>query len=330
MSYNQPPPQPGPYGGGAPNPYGQGGGAGQPGNGYPQQPGAGQVPPQQQGYGYPGQGQPQQPGPYGQQQQPLYGQQQPPGPYGQQQSPGPYGGPGQQPPYGQMPGMPPQGSGMGGGNKKTGLIIGAVVAIVAIGAGVYFLAGGGAEDDGPHKLTTPATVASDFKRQGDGRDDSSMSSGDKNDLKQIPGVSDPHPVQAEYASAAKKQMLLTGVWGDVESPEQVVDAMFVVLAKSASEEADSDIKPLGSPETFEPDGLGAAVMKCQKFQITNDDPSAPVKSAELPVCIWGDSSTVGGVMTIDPVAAIAGKADLGAAAETAAKVRGDARVAIKK
>jgi hypothetical protein len=307
MSYNQPPPQPDPYGG-APGPYGQGGAAGQPGYGYPSQ-GPGQVPPQP-GYGYPGQ-----PG------QPGQGQ---PGPYGQQPPPGPYGQPGQQPPYGQMP-MPPQ-----GGKNKTGIIVGAVVAVAAIGAGVFYALGSGsAEDDGPHKLTTPATVASEFKRQGPGRDDSSMSSGDKEELKQIPGVSDPHPVQAEYATASKKQMLLTGLWGKVESPEQVVDAMFVVLSKAASEKG-GNVEPVGSPEDFEPEGLGSAVMKCQKFKITNDDPSAPVKTAELPVCIWGDSSTVGGVMTIDPLATIAGKADLNAASETAAKVRGDARVEIKQ
>ncbi|MGP4000398.1 hypothetical protein [Streptomyces sp. 8N706] len=305
MSYNQPPPQPGPYGGGQPNPYGQGGAAGRPGYGYPPQ---GQVPPQP-GYGYPGQGQ--QPGPYGQPQQP--------GGYGQ---PGPYG---QQAPYGQMP-MPPQ----GGGNKRIGIVIGAVVAVAALVGGVFYVAGaGGAEDDGPHKLTTPATVATEFERQGPGKDDSSMSSGEKEELTEIPGVSDPHPVQAEYSTSSKKQMLLTGVWGGIESPEQVVDAMFVVLTKSASEDEDGTVEPVGSPEEMEPDGLGSAVMKCQKFKIINDEPGAPVKSAEIPVCIWGDSSTVGGVMTVDPVAAIAGNADLDGAAETAAKVRNDARVEIK-
>jgi hypothetical protein len=314
MSYHQPPPQPGPYGGGAPNPYAQGGAAGQPGYGSPQA-GPGQVPPQQ-GYGYPGQGQGQ-PGPYG-------GQPQQPGPYGQQ--PGPYGQPGQQPPYGQMPPMPPQ----GGSSRKTGIIVGAAVAVVAVGAGAYFLLSGkgSAADDGPHKLTTPATVAKEYKRQGPGKDDSSMSSSDKEELKRMPGVSDPHPVQAEYASGSKKSMLFTGLWGKIENPEQVVDAMFVVLTKSAGDEGDTE--PVGSPETVEREDLGSAVMKCQKFKVTNDDPNAPVKSAEIPVCIWGDSSTVGGVLIVDPVAAISGKADIGAAAETTAEVRNDARVEIKQ
>ncbi|MZE80773.1 hypothetical protein [Streptomyces xinghaiensis] len=56
MSHNQPPPSPGPYGGGQPpNPYGA---PQQPGYGYPQQ-GQPHVPPQgQPGYGYPPQGVP--------------------------------------------------------------------------------------------------------------------------------------------------------------------------------------------------------------------------------------------------------------------------------
>lgn len=322
MSHHQPPPQPGPYGGGAPHPYGQGGAAGQPGYGYPPQPGPGQVP-SQQGYGYPGQGQPgpyggppQQPGPYGQPPQPgPYGQQQ--GPYGQQ--PGPYG----QQPY-PMPPVPPPG---GGSGKKVGIIIGAAAAIGAVGLGIFFLAGGASAEDGPHKLTTPATVATDFDRQGNGRDDSSIGSGDADDLKEIPGVTDAHPVQAEYATASKKQMLLTGLWGKIEDPEQVVDAMFVVLTKSADE--DGEAEPVGSPEEVEPEGIDGAVMKCQNFRFTNNDSSAPVKSATLPMCIWGDSSTVGGVMLMDPLAAIAGKADIGEAAETTAKVRSDARVPLK-
>lgn len=124
--------------------YGQGG-YGQ--GGYGQQPQQPQQPPQPQqqgGYGQQpqqpggyGQQQPQQPGGYGQQpgygqaQQAAYGQQ--PGGYGQQQ-PGGYGpqGPGQT-------GMPPGGGGPAGRPaKKPGMIIGivvtAVVALVAVGA----------------------------------------------------------------------------------------------------------------------------------------------------------------------------------------------------
>ncbi|WP_030547246.1 hypothetical protein [Streptomyces albus] len=313
MSHHQPPPQPGGYGGGAPGPYGPGGAAGAPGPGFPPQ-APGQVPPQ--GYGYPQQGGAQ-PGPYGQPPQP--------GPYGG--APGPYGpqpgGPqppyGQPQPYGQVPPPPPG----GGKGKRTGLIVGAAVAVAAIAGTLVFLTGG-SDDDGPHKLTTPQTVAGEFERKGEGKDDSGFSGKDRESLDQLPGVKDPHPVQAEYATASKKQMLLTGVWGTVDNPEQVIDAMFTVLRTMAEDEGTVEV--LGSPEEAEPDGLGSAVMKCQKFKTTNDDPNAPVKEAELPVCIWADSSTVGGVMVIDPLAVLAGKADLDAVAETAAKVRGDARV----
>ncbi|MGP3979979.1 hypothetical protein [Streptomyces sp. KR80] len=46
--------------------------------------------------------------------------------------------------------------------------------------------------------------------------------------------------------------------------------------------------------------------------------------------VWSGSSTMGQTMTIDPVAAIAATADLGAAAETAAEARSDARVVSKQ
>ncbi|MCC5035027.1 hypothetical protein DMH02_017855 [Streptomyces sp. WAC 00631] len=317
MSHHQPPPQPGRYGGGTPGPYGPGGAAGAPGPGHPPQ-APGQVPPQ--GYGYPQQGGPQ-PGPYGQPPQPgPYGGA--PGPYGQQPG-GPQPPYGQPQPYGQVPPPPPG----GGRGKRTGLVIGAAVAVAAIVAGVVFFTGGSG-DDGPHKLTTPQTVAGEYERKGEGRNDSGVSGKDRESLDQLPGVKDPRPVQAEYATASKKQMLFTGVWGTVDNPEQVIDAMFTVLRTMAEDEGTVEV--LGSPEEAEPDGLGSAVMKCQKFKTTNDDPNAPVKEAELPVCIWADSSTVGGVMVIDPLAVLAGKADLGAVAETAAKVRADARVKLDK
>ncbi|MBQ0983418.1 hypothetical protein KBZ10_02470 [Streptomyces sp. F63] len=316
MSHHQPPPQPGPYGGGAPGPYGRGGAAGAPGPGWsPQAPG--QVPPQ--GYGYPQGGPP--PGPYGQPPQPgPYGGA--PGPYGQQPG-GPQPPHGRPQPHGRMPPPPPG----GGKGRRAGVIVGAAVAVAAIAGTLVFLTGGSG-DDGPHKLTTPQTVAGEFERQGEGKDDSGVSGKDRESLDQLPGVKDPHPVQAEYATASKKQMLLTGVWGTVDNPEQVIDAMFTVLRTMAEDEGTVEV--LGSPEEAEPDGLGSAVMKCQKFKTTNEDPNAKVKEAELPVCIWADSSTVGGVMVIDPLAVLAGKADLDAVAETTAEVRADARVELGK
>ncbi|WP_069811416.1 hypothetical protein [Streptomyces sp. TP-A0874] len=311
MSYNQPPPPPGPYGGDqpTPNPYGQGGAAGQPGYGYPQQPG------QPGGYAYP-----QQPGGYGQPQQPAG--------YGQPQQAGPYGG---QPPYGAVP--PPPTS--GGGNGKTiGIIVGALVLVAAIiGGTAYVLSGDDDEgvfsDGKKYKLTTPKTVASEYELQDTGSDDPGS-----NDLDGVPGVSDPEPVQGEYSSSSKKQLMLMGVWGGVENPGQVVDAMFVVMEKAVGDENDGEmtVEAVGSPQKMEPEGLKGAVMKCQKYKLTPDDPGdAPIDSIEFPACIWGDSSTVGAVVSVDPVAAIAGgEVDLSAAAELAAKVRNDARVEISE
>ncbi|MFD6274297.1 PQQ-binding-like beta-propeller repeat protein [Streptomyces sp. NPDC060209] len=113
---------------------------------YDPSPGAPQPAP---GYGYP----PQQPGPYGRQPGPYT---QPPGPYVQQpgpytQQPGPYG---RQPGYGYPPQPPtvvaaPGGpAGPGGGGRfrgRTGVVVGAVLAVVLLAGGGIWLATG---DDG--------------------------------------------------------------------------------------------------------------------------------------------------------------------------------------
>ena len=137
MTY--PPQQP--YGG-QPDPYNQGGQGQQP---YGQQP-----PPNTGGFNQPqdpyGQ-QPQQPGGYpGYQGQP--GQPGQTGPYGYppQGQPGP-GGP--QGPYGPPPGYDGYGTPPGGPKKRTGLIIGIIVAVVVLiggGIGAYFLFSGSSPD----------------------------------------------------------------------------------------------------------------------------------------------------------------------------------------
>ncbi|MCX5412017.1 PQQ-binding-like beta-propeller repeat protein [Streptomyces sp. NBC_00059] len=123
--YGYPPQQPGPYTQ-QPGPYGQQSGQ------YPQQPGP--------------YTQPQQPGPYGQQQPGPYAQPQP-GPYGQPQ-PGPYP---QQPGYGRPPQPPtvpsPAAGGPGGGGRfkgRTGVVIGAVLAVLLAAGGIWLATG----DDG--------------------------------------------------------------------------------------------------------------------------------------------------------------------------------------
>ena len=255
------------------NPYGQ-----QPQNPYAQQP------PQQQPQG-PGYGQP----------QPGYGQQPPPQP-----QPG-YGFPQQQPqqPYGypQQPQQP-----QGGGGKRTGIIVGTVVALAAIGAGVFFFVskddGGGLKNDGKkYKLITPATVATDFKIQrgsdfgnSDGFGDDTMSLLSKN------GMTDVKKAQAGYLKGSNSSGTLVsfeGAYGTVKDPKKTADAM---MASLRDDEGDEDMKFVGDPETVHPDGADDAVVECQKAEITNSDNG---KTYHLSACVWVDYSTVGTVAPID-------------------------------
>ncbi|EKX61837.1 hypothetical protein Sipo8835_04930 [Streptomyces ipomoeae] len=327
MSYNQPgpyggqPQQPGPYGqpGGQPGPYGQQPpqAAPQPGYGYPQQ-----APPQQPGYGYPQQtpqGAPPQTPPYGQQQ--AYGQQ---APYGQQQ------------PYPTVP-QPPAAS--GGGGKKVGIILGAVAVVAAIAVGAYFVFGGGSgsdiADDGPHKLTTPETVLKEYKK-GEGSGSSSLSKDDIEEAEKH-GVKNAEDVSAEYQSGDENNMMsmkalnFMGVYGEIEDPEAVVDAMFAEMKKDAAEDSDSGGEIVGSPESF--DSADGAVLKCQETKFKNPGAGSSAASGpeqfSMPLCIWGDHSTIGIVMSLDMADAMAGKAvDLGAAADMAANLRKEVRVKI--
>lgn len=309
MSYNQPgpyggqqPQQPGPYGQqpGQPGPYGQQPQAPQPGYGYPQQAPQG-VPPQQGGYS-----QPQQPGPYGQN---------------------------QQGPYGQVPPPPPAG---GGSGKKTGIIIGAVVALVAIGGGIWWFTAGkddssssagnsAVADDGAHKLVTPETVLSEYKKQastGEGFSDDDMERAEKD------GVKNGKPVDAEYQSGdksnplAQKMIKFMGVYGEIENPSKVVDGMFDKMKEESAKETSSTGKLIGSPKNYNADG---AVLKCQETEVKGGG-SGP-KSIRMPVCIWGDNSTLGIVIPVDMASAMTGKsASLEDAADTTSKLRKEVRV----
>jgi hypothetical protein len=310
MSHNQPgpyggqPQQPGPYGQ-QPGPYGQQPQAPQPGYGYPQQ-----APPAQPGYGYPQQqtpqGAPPQTPPYGQ--QALYGQ---------------------QPPYGQAPYGVPQPPASGGGKKKAGLIIGGVAVVVAIAVGAYFVIGSGGgsgsdiADDGPHKLAAPATIVDGQYKKGDDSGVGGMSEDDIKDAESW-GVKNAKDVSAGYSSGSgltAKNLMFTGVYGTIDDPEKVVDAMFAQMAKEAAKDSDEG-KLVGSPEKFTPAGFENGVMKCQAVETSESG-----KKFTMPFCIWGDHSTVTYVLSYDTAALAAGKSTpLKDAAELAAKVRKDVRV----
>lgn len=320
MSHNQPgpyggpPQQPGPYGQ-QPGPYGQPQ-APQPGYGYPQQP----PPPAQPGYGYPQtppQGvPPQQPGPYGQQ-QPPYGQQ----------------------PYGQQPYTVPQPPVPGGGKKKTGLIIGAVAVVAAIGVGVYLVVGGGSgggggagssvADDGPHKLTTPSVVLTEYKKSSG--DSNTMTKSDLQDAASW-GVKDAKDVSASYEvkdtsnPLGGKILSFGGVYGTIDDPGKAVDAFFSFMKNDSKKE---NVTFEGSPKEYKPAGLNGAILKCQGAKVENSSAASSGMAKEMGVtyCVWGDHSTLGFVMPMKYSDIAAGNAtDPTEAAATTAKLRNEVRV----
>ncbi|MFF3447423.1 hypothetical protein ACFYXJ_09860 [Streptomyces sp. NPDC002667] len=281
MSYNQPgpyggqPQQPGPYGqpGGQPGPYGQQPPAPQPGYGYPPQ-----APPAQPGYGYP----PQAPGV-------------PP------QTP-PYG----QPPYGAVP-MPPEPT---GGKKKPALIIGGVALVAAIAVGAYLVFAGGSgnssvADDGPHKLTTPATViGGQYKRMGADQGPQDPSSSDAKDLaasgitnsKSVSGVystidlNNPDTLKDLTAIATSKAVSFSGLYGKVKDPAAAIDASFANIKKDSAKESASKIEFVGDAKSVSPAGLDGAIMKCQEAKALNQTTG---KTDTQYMCMWADYSTLG-------------------------------------
>ncbi|THA38268.1 hypothetical protein [Streptomyces sp. A1547] len=283
MSYNQPgpygaqpPQQPGPYGGPPqqPGPYGQP--APQPGYGYPQQPG---VPPQ----GYP-------------QQQPQPG----------------YGYP-QQPPYGMQPQQPKK--------SKAGVIIAVVVAVAVIaGAGWYFTQGGGASgsvaaDTKGYKLAFPATVDSYAKNEqaaGTAKGDTPLTGEQKTKAEGI-GIKDPHQASQQYLSGIKgkaKQMTASGFWGQIDDPEQALDAYFGTIGAPSPETDKFGLKyeKVGSPKAFTPDGFKGAVMKCVEVKMTTTKTTKPGEPSSLvvPTCAWSDHSTLTAVNHMDQTAILTG------------------------
>ncbi|WP_434589444.1 hypothetical protein [Streptomyces sp. A5-4] len=230
-----------------------------------------------------------------------------PGPYGgQPQQPGPYG---QQPQYGGGQFPPPAPAAP---KKKTGLIVGVVVvALAVIGGGAYFLVGpggsGGLEDDGPHKLTTPATVLGEYKRlSGDsvGKTPNAETKQKFTDM----GVEDGHPATGIYSTTdltkfdpknpssledAKdsKSLNLFGAWGKISDPEKAVDAYFANTKREAEKESEkTKVTLVGEPEEVSPDGFDGGIMKCQAMESKNPTTGQAQTSS---FCAWSDYSTMG-------------------------------------
>jgi hypothetical protein len=126
---------------------------------------------------------------------------------------------------------------------------------------------------------------------------------------------------------ALKMINFMGVYGDIDNPEAAVDGMFTEMKKSAGKDDDGEV--VGSPKAYKPSGLDGAVLKCQETKVKGGSSSTSTGPSEIhmPVCIWGDHSTLGVIIHIDMADAMAGKsADLAGAADLTAKFRKDVRV----
>ncbi|MBB5117494.1 hypothetical protein AF335_03000 [Streptomyces eurocidicus] len=272
MSYHQP----GPYGQQPPQqpgPYGQGGAPGQPGYGYPQQ--APPPPPPYVGGG-------------------------PQAPYGAPQQPGPY----QQAPYGQQPGMPgqypppvpPQGGGKG---KAIGITIGALVVVGALVGGAVWFMGGSDGEVAPYTMVMPDKLLDgQFTKGGSagapGGQDSESLTNDK-DAKEM-GINNGTGVKGAYTNAQKQALMVVGAYGELPDPEKSVDAMIAKMdegeKKNQAVVKGAQVETVTAWTAFSPGNFDGAVMKCETKK-SNYSVGAISSSAEVSVCIWGDSSAVG-------------------------------------
>jgi hypothetical protein len=236
----------------------------------------------------------------------------------------------------------PQPSAPGGGKKKTGLIIGAVAVVAAIGVGAYFVLGsggggaGGVEDDGPHKLATPQTVLGEYKRfSEDGAtagDDSAVElgkSGVENGTTVVGAYStadlgdydpsDPSGGSGASELATVRTITYVGAYGEVADPEAALDAFFADMRKSAEENSSTSAKAelIGEPEAVDLDG---ALMKCQAAKGRN---LLTKKEKTDWFCAWADHSTLAMVSPGDA----AKNVTKDVAADLTAKLRAEVRVA---
>ncbi|MEU9789263.1 hypothetical protein AB0E27_01340 [Streptomyces sparsogenes] len=282
MSYNQPPPQPGPYGGGqsGPNPYTGGqpnpyGGAqqpsaepnpyaqAQPGYGYPQQP------PQQPGYGYP---------------------QQPAAPYGQPQPPFP--GPG-------APG--------GGGRDKTKIIAISAAALVVVGAVVTGAVVLNKGDDKPKamKLVTPKTL-----------DDGTytLDKGTKDLEDEGTSVQDRMPegatsVLAQYTRAddSNSGLAFSGVYGEFSDPGKVRDEMFKGFSGG-----DASPTVEKKRKEFRPEGADGPSIECEVVKMYD--------RIYAPACAWAEKTDAAMVLDVNADSTTADDADMEAFAKVTAGI----------
>ncbi|MGO4756666.1 hypothetical protein AB4212_50080, partial [Streptomyces sp. 2MCAF27] len=184
-----------------------------------------------------------------------------------------------------------------------------------------------------YKLTAPQTVAGEYTKDASSGSDG-ITDEDAKDFEKF-GVTNAKSASGEYKSGegvSQKQLQLNGVWGEVKNPEAVVDGAFTKISQEAEKDPSTSggmkAELVGSPQKVTPAGLDDAVMKCQNVKFSGG--TSTIKSFTIPLCMWGDNSTIGYVVVSDVSSAISGGGmSLDTAADITAKVRKDARVEIK-
>ena len=295
MSHNQPPPPPGPYGGGGPGPYGGAqpnpyGGGQQPSaepNPYAQNPGYGYPQAPQPGYGYP------------QTPQPGYGYPQQPGPYGQHGQP-------PQPGYPVPPGPAP-------GRNRTTIIAMSAAGLVVVGAivtGAVVLSGG--SDSGPRamRLVTPKTL-----------DDGTYTLAKGTDALKDEGTSvqDSMPkgatsVLGQYQRADDENsgLAFSGMYGEINDPDRVQDGMFKGFEGGEGSPAVEQKR-----KTFRPDGADGPAIDCEVVKMYD--------RIYAPACAWAEETDAAMVLDVNAENTTASDVDMEAFAKVTAGIYKDTR-----
>lgn len=276
-------------------------------------------PPQQNPYG-----QPSPHSPYGQHplpqqnpyaQQPPYPPQQPVHGYPQQPqgAPGPWGnagGPGW--PQQHMQPQPPRRNRAG---LVVGIVLGALVLVLAVGFGAFALLGNGATTAFPeatHKLVVDKTV---LKGEFTLTQDLSDTEGKEIEEAPDPTVRGGKAALAQYGSEENGMLVLSGLYGRLSDPSLMRTK---ILEGVTGAEGTTVAVP---PEEFRPAGYDITV-ECQVVKIKEIG-----LTVNKPVCAWADGNTAAmvSVLRTGDLDKDAQSVDLDKAAEETAQVRSELR-----
>ena len=126
---------------------------------------------------------------------------------------------------------------------------------------------------------------------------------------------------------ASKMISFNGLYGEIDDPEKVVDAIFASAKAEAEKDAGKGDAPQleGSPQAYTPADLDGAILKCQQAK-TKADASTGAPAFTITMCVWADHSTVGFVVPLDMASALTGA---GGSAEDAAAITAKLRKEVR-